>query len=53
MSGETCIIGENSGDIDEKCGGRPVGGGSSRDEWKYPSDVEQVEYDGDCEVTLI
>ena len=53
MSDDACVVGEYSSDIDEKGGGRPVGGGPNGDEWNYASDVEQVECDGDCEVTLI
>ena len=40
MSDYACVIGENSRDVDEKSGGRPAGGGTGWDEWKYPGDVE-------------
>ena len=40
MNDDACVVGEYSSDIDEKGGGRPVGGGAGWDEWKYPRDVE-------------
>ena len=53
MSEDACIVGENTNDVDEQGGGRPIVGGASRDEWNEASDVEEVKNEGDCEVTLV
>ena len=52
-SDDASIIGADPSDVDEECGGRPVGGGTCGYEGQEPCGVNEVKCDGEREVAVL
>ena len=53
MSNDAGIISDDPSDVDEECGGRPVGSRTCGDEGQEPCGVDEVECDGEREVAVL
>ena len=53
MHKHTSVVGDNPSDVDEKCGGGPVGGGTCGNEGQKPCGVGEVKCDGERKVAVL
>ena len=53
VGNNTSVVGNDPSDVDEKCGGRLVGGGTCGDEGQEPCSVDEVKCDGERKMAVL